>query len=228
MSALDDPQPNIRSVAAGALSRWGVYVPLSIPKLMTLLSDSDHSVAGAAANALSRMTNRMDAAIPSIRKLLTNPSEHTRSVAAISLWRLGENANNTRRVLESLLTSKNAKSTAARYLESMGAEAHPSVEALLSASREDVGAGTLDIYFRAQCARAALTILGRSDEAISTIQQALTYPSNSWVRTTVAEELGNMGELATPLIPALRQSLNDPDRGVRHQATMALSKLEKE
>ena len=125
---------------------------------------------------------------------------------------------------ESLLGNER-KGMAASYLGTMGAAGKDSVPALLRASHQDLG-GPTEICARAQCARAVLRIQGESSEAISVLAEALAFKSNSWVRATVAEDIGALGSIAIPLIPALQRALQDPDREVRHEAALALAKLE--
>jgi len=182
------------------------------------------SIATAAAGALGRITNRADEAIPALHQLLVSTNDRTRAVAAITLWRVGANAEAACRSLEMLLTSKEAKGTAASYLGSMGAAAHEAVPTLLRASHQDIGAW-VDMYDRAQCAKAVLRIQGESPEAAGELEKALAFQQNSWVRATVAKDLGNLGQLAVPLIPALQRALADSDREVRHEAKVALAKL---
>jgi HEAT repeat protein len=83
------------------------------------------------------------------------------------------------------------------------------------------------MYDRAQCAKAVLRIQGETPEALGVLEEALTFKSNGWVRANMAEQLGDSGPLAVPLIPALRRALQDSDREVRHAATEALGKLER-
>jgi HEAT repeat protein len=106
----------------------------------------------------------------------------------------------------------------------MGSVAHGSVAALLRASHENIGAW-VDMYDRAQCARAVLLIQGESPEAITVLEEALAFQQNPWIRATMANEVGNLRQLALPLIPALRRALQDPNREVRHEAAEALAKL---
>lgn len=143
----------------------------------------------------------------------------------MTMWRLGGDANDTRVVLESLLGSKTAKGTAASYLGSMGPVARGSLAALSRASHESIGAW-VDMYDRAQCAKAALLIQGESPEAITVLEEALAFQQNPWVRATVAIDVGNLGRIALPLVPALRRALQDPDREVRRASAEALAKLE--
>ena len=224
VTALDDPESDVRSIAANALERWQQPAPDAVPKLIVLLSSTNSSLAAAAAGALGRVTSRADGAIPALRRLLASTNDYTRAVAAMTLWRFGGDANEAQVVLEPLLGSKTAKGMAARYLGSMGSVAHGSVPALLRASHEDIGAW-VDIYDRAHCARAVLLIQSESPEAITVLEEALAFQKNPWIRATMANEVGNLGQLALPLIPALRRALQDPDRAVRHEAAEALAKL---
>ena len=144
-------------------------------------------------------------------------------MAAVTLWRLGGDAEEARLTLESLLTSQR-RSTAASYLGKMGLAAQASVPALLRASHEVIGEW-VDMYGRALCARAVLRIQGQSPEAVGVLAEALAFRSNRWVRATVAEDVGKLGPVGMPLIPALQHALQDPDREVRHQAAEALAKL---
>jgi tetratricopeptide (TPR) repeat protein len=226
LAALDDPEPDVRIVAANALDRWGQPAPASVPRLVSLLSETNLPLATAAAGALGQVTNRADVAVPALRRLLASTNGYTRAVAAITLWRLGGERDEARRILESLLTTKEAKGAAAAYLGRMGALARDAVPTLLRASHQDIGAW-VDMYDRAQCAKAVLRIQGETPEALGVLEEALTFKSNGWVRANMAEQLGDSGPLAVPLIPALRRALQDSDREVRHAATEALGKLER-
>ena len=225
LTALDDPIPDVRIRAANSLARWGQPAAEAIPKLIKMIGSTDISTATAAADALGRITNRADGTLPSIRRLLTSTNEYAQAVAAITLWRLGGGADETRLHLESLLPSRHAKGAAAIFLGQMGPAARSSVPALLKASHDDIGAW-VDMYDRAQCARAVLRIQGESNEAIQALGVALEFKPNPWVRYTVADNIGNLGPSGIPLIPALKSALHDPHRVVRHNAATALAKLE--
>jgi HEAT repeat protein len=125
------------------------------------------------------------------------------------------------------LTSRKARGAAAEYLGEMSAAAKPSVPALLNAAQADLSAW-VEMYDRAQCAKALLRIQGESPEAYQLLEQSITSEKNGWIRRTVASEVGKLGALGRPLIPALRKGLNDPNREVRHQAALALERLEVE
>ena len=58
------------------------------------------------------------------------------------------------------------------------------------------------------------------------LEEALAFQPNWWVRGSVAEDIGRLGAIARPLLPALRRALQDTDRGVRHAAANALKRLE--
>jgi len=223
--SLDDEEQHVRIIALNALAAWHQPVPEAVPKIFVMLSSTNISLATAAADALGVLTNRMDDAIPLLRQLLANTNEYTQVVAATTLWRLGGDAEETRRILESLLSSKQAKGAAARSLAKLGPAARASVPALLKASHEEIGAW-VDMYDRALCAEAALRITGDSTEAINVLEQALAYHANSWIQATVAEDIAKLERLARPLIPALRRALQDPNRDVRHATAEALAKLD--
>ena len=226
IEALDDPKPDIRVAAADALNRWGARAPEAVPKLVSYLSGTNVQLAVAAAAALGRVTNRADDAIPLIRELFTRSTNDLgRAVVAITLWRLGGNAEEARRQLESLLTTKTGRGAAARYLGELGDAARPSIPALLRGSQADLEAW-VDMHDRAQCAMAVLRIVGESGEAVGALEDVLAHSENGWIRGTVAEEIGKMGPVAFPLIPALQRALKDPVREVRHEAAKALAQLE--
>jgi HEAT repeat protein len=224
IEALGDPIWDVRTMAAQTLAHWGQPAPSAITPLLALLNGTNDQTAMSAAMALGRITNRCDEALPGVRRLLNSTNDYTRGVAAITLWRLGGDAAETRRTLEGLLTSKRGKGGAASSLGQMGAVARDSVPVLLKASHENVGAW-VEMYDRAQCAKAVLRIQGESAEAYSVLEEAITTEKNGWVRGTMCEEIAQMGNLARPLLPALRKALNDPSRDVRHEAALALRKL---
>lgn len=225
IQALDDPRSTIRVAAAYALNRWGAPAPEAIPKLVSFISGTNVQLAVASAAALGRITNRADDAIPLIRELSTrSTNDYGRAIAAVTVWRLGGNAEEARQQLESLLASKTGRGAAAKFLAEMGGAARPSIPALLRASHVDLEAW-VDMYDRAQCAKAVLQITGQSAEAVGVLEEVLAHSKNGWIRGTVADELGRMGPLALPLIPALRRTLKDPVREVRHEAGEALTRL---
>lgn len=225
VTALDGPIPDVGSRAAATLAAWGQPAAEAIPKLVKMIGSTNLSAATAAADALGRITNRADGTLPSIRRLLTATDEYAQAVGAITLWRLGGEPDESRLHLESLLSSKEAKGVAANFLGQMGSAARSSVPALLKASHDDTGS-VIDMYDRAQCARAVLRIQGESNEAVHVLEAALEFKPNNWVRHTVAGNIGNLGPSGIPLMPALEKALNDPDRLVRHYAAVALAKLE--
>jgi HEAT repeat protein len=229
LAALDDPQPNVRVVAVNALERWATPVPQALPKLIPLISGTNLWLAAAAGAALGRVTNQADEAVQLLRDLLAkSTNDYCRASVSITLWRLGEDADEARRFLEPLLALKEGRGIAAQYLGEMGSAAKASVPALLRASHADLGAW-VDMYDRAQCARAVLRIQRESPEAVAVIEAVMAPDrnANGWIRGTVAEQVGKLGPAATPLLPALRRALKDPDRIVRHQAAEALARLTK-
>ena len=225
IGSLSDPHLEVRSVAAQTLARWAQPAPEAIPSLPALLNGTNDNAAMSAAMALGKITNHCDEALPGLERLTGSANDFTRAVAAITAWRLGGNAERTRRTLEELLTTRKARGAAADYLGEMGAAAKPSVPALLNAAQADLSAW-VEMYDRAQCAKAVLRIQGESAEAYQLLEQSITSEKNAWIRGTVASEIGKLGALGRPLIPALRKALNDPNREVRHQAAVALERLE--
>lgn len=213
------------AAAAGTLEMWGRLAPQAVPALVSMLSATNGNIATAAVRALPVVTNRADQALPALRSLLAGNNEQARAAAAFALWKFGGDADQTRTILESLLTTPRGKGSAAMYLAKMGPMAQPSVSALLKASHESVGAW-VDMFDRAMCAEAVLKIQGESAEAIRELENAIRFQQNSWVRATVAKRVGSLGAVARPLIPALRQALNDADFEVRHEAAKSLNKLE--
>jgi len=225
IEALNDSKPGVRSVAAQTLANWGQPAPEAIPSLLSLLNGTNDYVSMSVASALGRITNRCDEALPGVRRLLDSTNEYTRAVAVMTLWRLGGDAEETRRSLEGLLTTKRAKGVAASFLGQMGEPARASVPALLKASHESAGRW-VEMYDRAQCAKAVLRIQGELPEAYAVLEEALTLESNSWVRATMAGEVSQLGALARPLLPALRKATQDSNRDVRYEAEQALKRLE--
>ena len=224
INSLSDPHWGVRSVAAEALARWGQPAPEAIAPLLSLLGSTNERAAMSAAMALGRITNRCAEATPGLNRLASSTNDFFRAVAAITSWRLGASLEDTRQTLEALLTNRDARGAAADYLGELGPAASASVPALLKASRASLGAW-VEMYDRAQCARAILLIRGESPEACALLAEAITTEKNSWVRATMAGQLGKLGAPARPLIPALQQALRDPDRQVRHAAALALKHL---
>ncbi len=225
MGALSDPQWEVRSVAAQTLARWAQPAPEAIPPLLSLLNGTNEGAAMSAAMALGKITNRCDEALPGLERLIGSAIDFNRAVAAITMWRLGGDAERTRQILEGLLTSRKGRGAAADYLADLGAAAKPSVPALLNASQANLNAW-VEMYDRAQCAKAVLRIQGESAEACRLLEEAITTENNYWIRGTVVSQIGALGALARPLIPALQKALKDPHREVRHHAALALERLE--
>ena len=225
IASLRDREEQIRLVAAQTLARWAQPAPAAIPDLVSLLNSTNDSAAMSAAMALGKITNRCEEALPGVRQLLDSTNDYIRAVATMTLWRLGGEAEETRRILEGLLRSRQAKGVAASSLAQMGPAAKASAQELLKAASEPIGAW-VDMYDRAQCAKAVLRIQGASPEAYAVLETAITTESNYWVRTTMCGEIAALGELAGPLLPALRRAEKDPHREVRHEAALALKHLE--
>ncbi len=225
IDSLRDSELQVRLVAAQTLARWAQPAPAAIPDLLSLLGSANDSAAMSAAMALGRITDRCDEALPGIRQLLRSTNDYTRAVAAMTLWRLGGEPEETRQVLQSLLRSKRGKGVAARSLGQMGPLAKASVPELLKAATEVIGTW-VEMYDRAQCAQAVLRIQGASAEAYAVLAEGITTERNSWVRTTMCAEIAGLGELAIPLEPALQRASKDYNRDVRHEAALALKRLE--
>jgi HEAT repeat protein len=224
IASLKDPEWEVRSVAAQTLARWAQPAPAAIPELLSMLNSTNEYAAVSAARALSEITNHCAEALAGVLRLLDSTNDYARAVGAVTLWRLGGKTEETRRILEGLLRSTRAKGIAAASLGQMGWSAQASVAELLKASQEVIGTW-VEMYDRAQCAKAVLRIQGESREAYAILEEAITTEKNTWVRRTMAGEIGHLGELARPLVPALRRALNDPNRDVRHDAGLALERL---
>ena len=226
LDSLQATKWNVRARAAEVLSRWAQPAPEAIPSLLTLLNSTNDYASVSAASALGRMTNRCDEALPNVRRLLSSTNDHARAVGAITLWRLGGDARESRELLEALLGSHGGKATSARYLAEMGPLASNSVPALLKAINEPAGRW-VEGYDRAQCARAILLIHGDSPEAHAALEEAITVENNRWVRTTMCGQIAQLGPLARPLVPGLRQAAKDTNREVRYEAAKALELLKR-
>ena len=227
IDSLSDPHWEVRLAAAQTLWWWAQPAPEAIPPLLSLLNRTNDNAAQWAAMALGKITNRCDDALPGLAVLSSSTDDFTRAIAAITAWRLGGDAEQTRQVLDGLLTILRVRGPAADYLGEMGSLAKPSVPALLSAAQPVSGKGE-PMWGRAKCAKAVLRIQGESPEAYQVLEEAITKETNQWVRGNVAAEVGELGALARPLIPALRKALNDPHRWVRYKAALALERLKVE
>jgi len=225
IGSLNDPDWDVRSTAAQTLAHWAQPAPDAIPPLVVLLKGTNEECAMSACMALGRITNWCDWAVPHIRGLLESTNDFICATAAITLWRLGGDPEETRRLLEPLLASKSTRGAAARYLGEMGPAARASIPLLVKGSHEVLGAW-VEMYDRAQCAKAVLQIAGSSSEAYAILEEAITTDKNGWVRETMLGEISHLGAVAQPLVPAVRKALNDPNRDVRHAAAVALAGLE--
>jgi HEAT repeat protein len=224
IDSLNATRWNIRASASEVLARWAQPAPEAIPQLLVLLNSTNDYERNSAASALGRITNRCDEALPNVRRLLSSTNDYARAVGAVTLWRLGSDSEESRRLLEGLLKSHGAKGVAAGYLGEMGTLARASVPALLEGLHESAGRW-VEGYDRAQCARAILRIQGESLEASAALEESITLEQNYWVRTAMCGQIAQLGPLARPLLPALRQAVTDTNRNVRYEAAKALEQL---
>jgi HEAT repeat protein len=89
ISALDDPNPDVRHIAASALSRMGVIADEAVPSLVRTLDDTESPVRAAAANALGRIGPAARAAVDSLQVRLKDTAIEVRKTCAEALGRLG-------------------------------------------------------------------------------------------------------------------------------------------
>lgn len=73
VEALQDPNPQVRTVAARVLARIGPEAVIAVPTLQLLLEDADDEVRRAATRALGQIGPAAAAAIPDLIRLLEEP-----------------------------------------------------------------------------------------------------------------------------------------------------------
>jgi len=215
----------MRSVAVWGLNALGPLAHSGVPAVCGMLFGTNTYTQFAAAETLGHLTNRMPALLPRLRELAHGSNGQGAAGAAFTLFLWGEPEAESIGVLTNLLSVKEAKGTAAEYLGKIGPDAASAMPALIVACQQEIGAW-VDRYDRARCAIAILEIGGPNEIAINELKAALTYKSNPWVRYAVARDLGQMPEIAQPLVSALEKNLGDSDREARHSAEIALKKIQ--
>jgi HEAT repeat protein len=206
--------------AAHALGSIGPDAESALPELQELLTDLNPQTCSRAAEALGRIGPAAGQAIPDISDLLWDSS---RSEAARALGRIGPDALGTAPALRRLLQVNDAQTQAAAAF-SLG-RIDPESDETVRLLNEMLGHRNRKV--RLEAASSLWLCQRESEAAVHALKQllleALEIPEKRFTwemnfRAVVAEQLGQMGERATPAIPVLTMALNDSNN---HESRLA-------
>ncbi|MDZ8239416.1 MAG: HEAT repeat domain-containing protein [Nostoc sp. ChiQUE01a] len=205
---IEDPDPNMRSSAASALSKIGSKS--AITRLIKLIKDSDSNVRSSAASALSKIGSK--SAITGLIKLIEDSDSNVRLIAALHLGQIGSKA-----VISQLIkfiedSDSNVRFIAADALGKIGSEATiPRLIKLLENPDSNVRSSAVD----------ALVKIG-SEATIPRLIKLIEHPDSN-VRYSAADALGKIGSKAA--IPGLIKLIEHPDSNVRYSVALVLGQL---
>jgi CubicO group peptidase (beta-lactamase class C family) len=248
ISALRNPDADVRRNAAEALAGLGPRAVEAVPALVAALNDPDIGVRWHSAVALGTMG---PGAVEPLVRALRGADPMTRQGAALALGRMGPGAGGALHPLVDALRDPDAsvRERAAEALGMLGpgaAAAAPALvrvfsdtdpyvqgkaaEALGRIGREAVPALTLALQDRERtvrwCAAIALGRIGAAArEAVPALTKALQDGDEN-VRWCSIIALGGIGAQAAEAVPALVQCLHDKDEDVRWGANLALEQID--
>lgn len=226
LAELESPDLDLRHVAAWGANRLGAKAQAATPALRRMLATTNGESQFTAAVVLGRVSNPLPELFPRLRELTQGPEAKAAAGAALTLWRWGQAVDESVAILTGLLSQKEGKGLAAEYLGVIGPDAAAAVPALTEASQKDIGASA-DGYGRVACALAVIRIAGTNEVVIKELEAALRSSDNAWIRGAMARNLGQLGRLGAPFLPALRQNLQDPEKRARIPAAQAIESIEK-
>jgi HEAT repeat protein len=234
IALLDDPTPEVRTVAAFAIGKIGPDGASAIPALQRLITNSisakvqqNHAAdeRGLAAFALGEMGAIARPALPQIERLRNDSTAFVRSAAEAAYVKISGGGLDM--ILEPLKDPSNSTNwpIAAEAITFLGTNAAPAISFLILAlqnTNATVREKALD----------ALSAIHMSPEI--TIPAIMPFVAatntNNGNRANALSALRNFGASARGMVPmtTLVQALQDPDEGVRAQATNALRQIDPE
>ncbi len=215
-ACLEDPNPQVRTVAAAALGHAGA--PAASSLVYGLDPRQPASVRMAAASALSQIGPEAAVAVEELRRCLESPEATVRWHASLALGRIGGPAVPA---LRAMLRSPDAaaRSAAIDALGWMG----PAVPGAVEEVRRLASSGSP----RERLARAAalVTLTGQPAEGMPALLGALE-DQDAGTRRLAIERIGELGRLGRESEASLLRCLADPSAEVRSAAVLALWRIE--
>jgi len=214
ISALGNPDADVRRGAAEALARLGPSAVEAIPALIATLNDTDTGARWHSAVALGAIG---PGAVELLVGALRGTNATTRQGAALALGRMGPSASRALRPLITALKDPDAsvRERAAEALGLLGPGAAPAAAELVRLLSDT------DPYVEGKVAE-TLGKIGK--EAVPSLTPAL-QDRNRTVRWCAAIALGRIGAAAREAVPALTTALEDRDENVRWCAVIALGSV---
>ena len=207
---LQDPDSDVRSIAAVTLGEIGSEAKDAVPALIQLLQDQDAEgfVRANAALALREIGPEAKDAVPALIQALQDQDKYVRRDAAGALGKIG--------------TPGAIKVAKDRYraIVTLGwIGSKDEVPALIEALQNE------DKDVRVNAAVTLREIV--SEDAVPALIQAL-QGQDEWVRVNAAWALGEIGESAKDAVPALLQALQGQNKDVRKDVARALGNIGKD
>jgi HEAT repeat protein len=234
ISLLDDPAPEVRTIAAFAIGNIGPDAASALPALQRLITNSvsantsrNHATDERVlvAYALGEMGPAARPALPQLELLRKDSVLFVRSAAEAAFVKISGHGLDA--ILEPLKDPSNSTNWmfaahATAFLGTNGARAIPFLIQALQ-------------HTNAQVRETALSSLGAihmSPELTIPAILPLVAPTNTnaWNRVNALDALRNFGPTTRALVPTntLLQALQDPDENVRAHATNALRQIDPE
>jgi HEAT repeat protein len=242
LAALDDPAPDRRVDAAGALRTVG-SAAVAVPALLRALEDSDAQVRRAAGWSLAQRGEAARPALPRLVALLDDPDPEVRHHAELSIEAIGVGADQLP-LIERLLQRDDTRILGAQLLAALGAPGvslAPSVlawlrddpreqargflaDALLAMGRSLEVALAHSRGYPGELSRRLADLLRLDPEVGPTLTRLLDHPS-SRIRVAAAQAIGASGPGETALRPLLELLVRGPTPRDRASAAHALGEL---
>jgi HEAT repeat protein len=198
ITALKDPDPQVRSFAVYILRDMGADARAAVPALINALTDKDPGVHTAAANTLDELKLNINAASPLLILALQTWEKDDRRTAVNCLIRIGADAVPA---LNHALEDRNAdvRAAAANAMQGMGRNAKAGVPAL------------------------SRTLKDPEPNVRSAVVQALDQIS--FQETSFPNKSNELGDEFKSAIPGLIQMLKDEDVEIRYDAAIVLRRI---
>ena len=225
LTALNDPNAEVREAAADALGNMGPLAKAAFPVLENAAkTDTGKPVRDKCVDAMNKIGAPQRGDLSDFLASLKDARPGLRAAAAQAIGMIGPDAKDAGSPLEKALADPSAdvRISAAQALWNIKSKSAKDLTPIAVICLQDKDSGV-----RSRAAAALGSFKAGDNEVLDALQNALRDPSGK-VRVQAAYALGNIGLAAKKALPKLVEALNDSEVKVRLVAAQALWVLDKQ